>query len=470
MTYEELKNKNILILCPHQDDEINMAAGLIPVLIKNRSKVNVVYSTNGDFFVNMKYRYKEAKKSLKVLGVPQENIYFLGYPDCLTSCENHLYMTNDNWISKNGLIETSSFMGMEYHMKKHNTHAALNKMNFVNDIKDIILDTHPDIIICVDFDSHADHRALSLSFETAMGIILNEKDDYSPKVLKSFAYPTSYNGAMDFKNAELLRTTFLTEKNNKFSMQNPYYDWNKRIIIDILPCSKNRFLLLNKTFRALTKHHSQFIITKTYSIINSDQVYFERKTNNLLRKANIITSTGDAKYLNDFLLFDCSDIMHGDSKSPKFDLGCTKFEETDKYKTISINFAEEKNVETIKIYQKAEENVLINKISIINKNKKNTYELNKNNCCYELRNLKYKNVKNLTIILEGLENTEINLTEIEIFENDSKDMLNTEIILNKKIKRVSFHQKVLFMMDDVIIFAFRVLNKLIRVARKYIDK
>ena len=106
----------------------------------------------------------------------------------------------------------------------------------------------------------------------------------------------------------------------------------------------------------------------------------------------------------------------------------------------------------------------------INKNKKNTYELNKNNCCYELRNLKYKNVKNLTIILEGLENTEINLTEIEIFENDSKDMLNTEIILNKKIKRVSFHQKVLFMMDDVIIFAFRVLNKLIRVARKYIDK
>lgn len=84
--------------------------------------------------------------------------------------------------------------------------------------------------------------------------------------------------------------------------------------------------------------------------------------------------------------------------------------------------------------------------------------------------MKYKNVKNLTIILEGLENTEINLTEIEIFENDSKDMLNTEIILNKKIKRVSFHQKVLFMMDDVIIFAFRVLNKLIRVARKYIDK
>lgn len=76
MTYEKLKNKNILILCPHQDDEINMAAGLIPVLIKNRSKVNVVYSTNGDFFVNMKYRYKEAKKSLKVLGVPKKIFTF----------------------------------------------------------------------------------------------------------------------------------------------------------------------------------------------------------------------------------------------------------------------------------------------------------------------------------------------------------------------------------------------------------
>ena len=52
-------NKKVLIFCPHQDDEINIAGGLIPVLKEKSCDVKVVYSTNGDYFVDKKYRFKE---------------------------------------------------------------------------------------------------------------------------------------------------------------------------------------------------------------------------------------------------------------------------------------------------------------------------------------------------------------------------------------------------------------------------
>ena len=63
-----------------------------------------------------------------------------------------------------------------------NRHHEFNRDNFIKDIIFILKDYKPDYIYCIDFDSHPDHRALSLSVEYAIGKIINEDKKYRPVV------------------------------------------------------------------------------------------------------------------------------------------------------------------------------------------------------------------------------------------------------------------------------------------------
>ncbi len=83
----------VLFLIPHQDDEILGCGGLI-ALLPDKSRLHFVFATDGASFPqplsprqgnwdpNLSYiREQESRKALGGLGVPQENISFLGYPD-----------------------------------------------------------------------------------------------------------------------------------------------------------------------------------------------------------------------------------------------------------------------------------------------------------------------------------------------------------------------------------------------------
>ena len=72
-------------------------------------------------------------------------------------------------------------------------------MSIKNDIKALLLDLRPEVIFCIDYDSHHDHRALSLLFEESMGEILRQNNnDYNPLVFKGFAYSTAFLAEPDF--------------------------------------------------------------------------------------------------------------------------------------------------------------------------------------------------------------------------------------------------------------------------------
>lgn len=72
--YEYFRKKKILIFLPHQDDEINTVYGMIGNIKKVDGIVKVVYSTNGDYCVNAKYRIKEAINSLKIVNIKKDDI------------------------------------------------------------------------------------------------------------------------------------------------------------------------------------------------------------------------------------------------------------------------------------------------------------------------------------------------------------------------------------------------------------
>ena len=73
--YEYFRKKKILIFLPHQDDEINTVYGMIGNIKKVDGIVKVVYSTNGDYCVNAKYRIKEAINSLKIVNIKKDDIF-----------------------------------------------------------------------------------------------------------------------------------------------------------------------------------------------------------------------------------------------------------------------------------------------------------------------------------------------------------------------------------------------------------
>ena len=94
------KNDRILILAPHPDDESIGCAGLIQHALKAGAEVRVVYLTNGDHnefafivyekrltfrkgeFIHMGLvRHLEAIKAMNLLGLNEDKLVFLGYPD-----------------------------------------------------------------------------------------------------------------------------------------------------------------------------------------------------------------------------------------------------------------------------------------------------------------------------------------------------------------------------------------------------
>ncbi len=88
--------KSILIFCAHEDDE-GAHAGIIRAAVENHIPIHLVYFTSGDSGSCDRYydrscgpaealnfgalRMEEARTSLDHLGVPRENIFFLGLPD-----------------------------------------------------------------------------------------------------------------------------------------------------------------------------------------------------------------------------------------------------------------------------------------------------------------------------------------------------------------------------------------------------
>lgn len=73
--------QRVMVFSPHPDDESIGVGGYIAQSIENGADVEIVLVTNGDFHGNEQERYAEFKKATNILGVPESNLVFLGFPD-----------------------------------------------------------------------------------------------------------------------------------------------------------------------------------------------------------------------------------------------------------------------------------------------------------------------------------------------------------------------------------------------------
>ena len=313
-----------LVLVPHQDDELNVAANMIAFLRRQNTEVYVAYSTNGDWRYSLEKRSREAFAAGELLGIEKDHFIFLGYGDAANNDKgDHMfYAHGEPAVSAAGYSFTYGTGEVtDYAFSRHGIHRPYVYESLVEDIRDIMLDIRPDLILCVDWDYHSDHRMLAIAFDEAMGSILRSNPrsgsfpdtDYHPIVWKRFAYSLAYFAKSDYYEGMNVRETVRPDTQNTehydFDLIDTlYYDWDTRIRFPALPDAMRYPLRKNIVAQGLLSHKSQFIILHAEGIINSDEVYWERRTDSVSFKAGVSVSSGDGRYLNDFLVLGAVDI------------------------------------------------------------------------------------------------------------------------------------------------------------------
>lgn len=179
-----------------------------------------------------------------------------------------------------------------------------DKIVFVKNLKQLILDLRANIIFCVDYDSDG-HKKLSAAFEKIMGEILKETADYRPEVYKKLANATALNAPPDFYAPNLLsvkRPKFGTTDNYNFDLIDcANYNWAERVRFPVPEHCRNTLLKHNPLAAAIFAYKSKK--NSALRILNSDEIFFERRTDNQIFTAKISASSGTAEKVCDFKIF-----------------------------------------------------------------------------------------------------------------------------------------------------------------------
>lgn len=351
MSYSSFKYRDffggntVMVIVPHQDDEINVAGATIYGAIEEGLDVILVYVTNGDYQYKADIRYKEVIKMAKIMHLPLENIHFLGFPDGY----GKEFLSNRESIVTHhaGFSQTHGACNIKDYASKYMGRSLdYTYTNIVLALEDIILRFKPNAIIAVDHDIHVDHKLTSIAVEEAIGIILKKQVTYKPKVLKSFAYDTNFESINDYYDNHLESTVQNRQwiKDKRWSTNNPMLLWADRIRIPVPQACRNTVLIENPIFKALGSHMSQSSYKHGPKLINGDQVFWERRTDNVALHATITATSGDCSKLNDFLRYDVRDVTKNIASSTEYAwIPDTK----DNKPTITISFNKPTTIERI---------------------------------------------------------------------------------------------------------------------------
>ena len=416
----QFKNKKVMVIVPHEDDDLLISGQVLPSMYKNGADVRVVFATNGDKRVSAYTRQSEACNALEKLGIPREKVIFLGYPD-----GTQLYVGKKAYSFSSGWDHTYAGKGFkDYHFDRFGTHAKYTAENMVDDIESVVLEYRPDYILAIDFDTHTDHRGVSISFERAMERILKKESGYTPKVLKCFGYSLAWKSKPDFYALNIKSTVMQDrEKNNDPSYETdvPQYRWNNRVRLPIDKKSLSHSILRCSEYKALSEHLSQYAYCYSERIINGDSVYWNRRTDSLTYNADISVSSGDASLLNDFRLIGVGNRTAG--FHVKLENCVSRFDKNDAQKTVTVKFDSPKTVSCVSLYDNfgLNSNILGGVITFSDGSKVEVPALNADGSETRVVFEPKHNITSFTFKVTEYEGV-AGLDEIEAFENADYDM------------------------------------------------
>ncbi|TMB23334.1 MAG: hypothetical protein E6J65_13825 [Deltaproteobacteria bacterium] len=185
--------KTIIVFAPHPDDEALIAAGRVRAGLTSGDSVKIVVVTNGEVGGDPIGREGESVAAAQVLGLTEQDVIFLGYPD--GGMLNIYNASSPTQVITGSTGRTATFGsrglgGMDYHSYKYGSPGPYNHVTVAGDIQALLTGYLPDEIYTLsNFDAHPDHQATAL-FVTEALVSLNRSGvaPYS-KLYQSFVWP-----------------------------------------------------------------------------------------------------------------------------------------------------------------------------------------------------------------------------------------------------------------------------------------
>ena len=184
---------NIVIVVPHEDDEILMSAGVIREAVKAGISCTVVMATNGDYecsdYEKGQNRLRESIAGLQALGLSKEHLEIMGYADTGMPREDsfltHLYeeVEEEKCYPSSCTQETYGLVEKdEFHKKKWGKHGKYCRRDFKKDLKEILREKKAEHIFTTSqYDTHGDHAALYWFVCEVLDELRNE-EGYEPSL------------------------------------------------------------------------------------------------------------------------------------------------------------------------------------------------------------------------------------------------------------------------------------------------
>lgn len=417
-------NKNILMVVPHQDDDINLMGGLIEQYTQGNSEVTVVFTTNGDFYGINDVRADEAVSVLTALGVKKENIYYMGFGDQWQSQTIdgreifHIYNSPDPdavWTSVFGATATYGTTSIPCYRDLPYT-----RNNYSSSLEEIIRNIRPDTIFAVDFDRHIDHKATDLFFEEVLCKILKDNTDYHPTVYKGFCYGTAWEAEFDY-HTSLNPLSTIKPEDSVWEASAFGYSWEDRVRFPMSNSNLSIVILNNSVYQSLDDYASQTAYTQAEGVLNGDKVFWERRTDSLLYDAEILVGGEAVSLLNDFKLKDFTDI----SVSPETASGTAYLDG----KPVRVNLENAVSANCIYLYDNPSEteNILGGYLAFSDGSRTEFGELNRNGSATVIA-FPEKQVQWFEIVPTKTEGDFAGLSEIELYHDSSKPQEDTYLM------------------------------------------
>lgn len=205
--------ERVLVIAPHPDDEVLAVGGTIAQLREDGHQVLVVFLTNGDanqavkklFTLNLLRRaedyqalgyrrQKEGVAALRVLGVPQNAVIFLGYPDQGLSA-----LATRNWQREDPYTSPYTRANYPFYRNSFNPSALYCGEDLVADLVRILRRFSPTVIYFPHpEDGHPDHRAaVGLVLAALLSVDMDEQPELRLYVVHAPSWPAPRRLAMD---------------------------------------------------------------------------------------------------------------------------------------------------------------------------------------------------------------------------------------------------------------------------------
>jgi LmbE family N-acetylglucosaminyl deacetylase len=158
-----------VVIAPHPDDETLIASGVLARAREAGEDVAVIVMTNGDYDCvhDGLRRQRESRAGLAALGVPEDRVFFLGYPDGFLSSLGRTPLPPPKRITQGACARGGTTYG-DWHQKHYGAPAIYTRENAVADLAELLGELAPrDVAITHPHDTHPDHATTYALFRDA---------------------------------------------------------------------------------------------------------------------------------------------------------------------------------------------------------------------------------------------------------------------------------------------------------------